>query len=712
MRREKCELCVLSWNVQRVSGGLGMLVQQISELEEWDAILLQELSFHDDFLSLEELEASLGGHKLVMNAECPWDTAIVIHCRWMGFIRWFASSPRAVWVGVRAEEEFTFCSAHLPSWVSDECFEHSVEEVLETGRSKAGGSIFLGIDANCNIDDSGDQRGVLVRVLCAVHNLLPLFQRFWTLAWRSPAKVEVAENLHLRSDHKPLRLSRPHVQGVMLEFERKKKSLAGWSPQTSSQHHELHSALRKHVSLGASVGEIQHTLETVMGDVTRAWECCTPEPLTETEQRFIDARSRLKELTASTVLQGFNRSSLGQLSPREALVLHMVRRQKRLVNELRGKVVSERQLETLRALGGKSVNKRLPAGLRNPEGLLVKDQSCWGSLIHEHFGAKFRRVNAQSHEATRALWKARLCRAQQLGEKSEELSFEEFREVLCLVKPNVATGRDNVPGTILRFLPESVLNQLYRAIVERLAGREDAHVKGWAEFDICLVPKKGDISKLSNWRPISLVPTLYKVYEMCMWKVLDKELRPLPSQLVGLRPGMQCLDIVSFLVESLRKADEWGEKLFVVSMDVASAFDSVSAQVLGDVLLERGATIISAAAAVRENLELCARPCMGFTKSPPFNLEVGMRQGGPRTPSGWNQVMAVLVEELSLLWAGRASAVSWAPEWKPFEILVWADNIFLVSSSIIDIVQRTQDIAHAFGKRSPFQPKQLGNFAE
>ena len=577
-----------------------MLVQQIYEVEEWDAILLQELSFNDEFLSLDELEASLGGHKLVTNAECPWDTAIVIHRRWMGFIRWFSSSPHAVWVGVRAEEEFTFCSAHLPSWVSDECFEQSVEEVLETGRSKASGSIFLGIDANCNIDDSGDQRGVLVRELCAVHNLLPLFQRFWTLAWQSPtgvtwkkkvdfcssnqesAKVEIAENLHSRSDHKPLRLSRPHVQGLMLEFERKKKSLAGWSPQTSSQRHEFHNALRKRVSLGASVGEIQHALETVMGDVCREWECCTSGPLTETERRFVDARSRLRELTASTTLQGFNSSSLGQLSPQESLVLHMVQRQKRLVNELRGKVASERKLVALRTLGGKSVNKRLPAGLRNPEGLLVKDQSCWCSLIHEHFGGKIRRDNVQRPEATRALWKTRVCHAQQHGQKPEELSFEEFREVLSLVKPNVATGRDNVPGTIVRFLPESVLNQLYRSIVDRLSGREDAHVHNWAEFDICLVPKKGDISKLCNWRPISLVPTLYKVYEMCMWKVLDKELRPLPSQLVGFRPGMQCLDIVSFLVEGLRKADEWGEKLFVVSMDVASAFDSVSAQVLGE----------------------------------------------------------------------------------------------------------------------------------
>ena len=47
----------------------------------------------------------------------------------------------------------------------------------------------------------------------------------------------------------------------------------------------------------------------------------------------------------------------------------------------------------------------------------------------------------------------------------------------------------------------------------------------------------------------------------------------------------------------------------------------------------------------------------------------------------------------------QGPAVSWAPEWKAFEMLIWADNIFLVSSSIIDIVQRTQDIEHVFGKK-------------
>ena len=135
-----------------------------------------------------------------------------------------------------------------------------------------------------------------------------------------------------------------------------------------------------------AVGEIQQAFEKVMGDVSREREGCACGPLTEIERRFDDARSRLRDLTSSTVLQGFNCSSLGELLPHESLVLHMVQRQKRLVNELRVKVVQARgSLRHCVHIGGKNVNKRLPSALRNTEGLPLEDQSRWGSLIHEHF---------------------------------------------------------------------------------------------------------------------------------------------------------------------------------------------------------------------------------------------------------------------------------------------------------------------------------------
>ena len=61
-----------------------------------------------------------------------------------------------------------------------------------------------------------------------------------------------------------------------------------------------------------------------------------------------------------------------------------------------------------------------------------------------------------------------------------------------------------------------------------------------------------------------------------------------------------------------------------------SAFDSVSAQVLGDVLPEKGATTISAAAAVRENLELRARLCFGVHKKCFVRFGCGHETGRPK----------------------------------------------------------------------------------
>ena len=66
-------------------------------------------------------------------------------------------SPRCGLVSIKATEEFAFCSAHLPGWVDDIQFEQPIEEVLEADRSKASGSVILGIDANCNVDDNDDQ---------------------------------------------------------------------------------------------------------------------------------------------------------------------------------------------------------------------------------------------------------------------------------------------------------------------------------------------------------------------------------------------------------------------------------------------------------------------------------------------------------------------------------------------------------------------------
>ena len=46
--------------------------------------------------------------------------------------------------------------------------------------------------------------------------------------------------------------------------------------------------------------------------------------------------------------------------------------------------------------------------------------------------------------------------------------------------------------------------------------------------------------------------------------------------------------------------------------------------------------------------------------------------------------------------------MGWAPECKDFYILVWTDNIFLVTSSAAEAKRRTQEVANAFRKKKLF----------
>ena len=64
----------------------------------------------------------------------------------------------------------------------------------------------------------------------------------------------------------------------------------------------------------------------------------------------------------------------------------------------------------------------------------------------------------------------------------------------------------------------------------------------------------------------------------------------------------------------------------------------------GAAILCRVGSVFSAAALVREKLNLFCRPRLGHVSCEPVALEVGARQGGPRTPSAWNQLVAPLID--------------------------------------------------------------------
>ena len=100
----------------------------------------------------------------------------------------------------------------------------------------------------------------------------------------------------------------------------------------------------------------------------------------------------------------------------------------------------------------------------------------------------------------------------------------------------------------------------------------------YKEANICPVPKKGDLSIVSNHRPISLLNAEAKVFERLVFKYLfnhlcdNNLLSPFQS---GFIPGDSTVNQLTFLYNTFCQALDSGEEVRAVFCNISKAFDRV-----------------------------------------------------------------------------------------------------------------------------------------
>jgi hypothetical protein len=94
---------------------------------------------------------------------------------------------------------------------------------------------------------------------------------------------------------------------------------------------------------------------------------------------------------------------------------------------------------------------------------------------------------------------------------------------------------------------------------------------------IKLIPKKGDLTKIGNWRPISLLSNFYKLVSrainMRLQKVVD---RVLSRAQKGFTRSRQIQEVIINCMETMDYCKKHGIKGVLASIDQSKAFDSVS----------------------------------------------------------------------------------------------------------------------------------------
>ena len=155
-------------------------------------------------------------------------------------------------------------------------------------------------------------------------------------------------------------------------------------------------------------------------------------------------------------------------------------------------------------------------------------------------------------------------------------SVDEIKTLIDILNPNKASGPDGISNKMLKPVAQEVAQPL--SILFNRSFREGKFAESWKHSNVIPLPKKGDKSEPSNFRPVSLLSGLGKLQERIAFKHIHNYL--IENNLIykyqsGFLPGhsttFQLIDIYHHICQAIDNS----QYACMVFCDVSKAFDRV-----------------------------------------------------------------------------------------------------------------------------------------
>ena len=209
--------------------------------------------------------------------------------------------------------------------------------------------------------------------------------------------------------------------------------------------------------------------------------------------------------------------------------------------------------------------------------------------------------------------------------------------------------------------------------------------------------KKDDKSKIENYRPISLLENIRKIYERCLQIYIKENMHPLLPQQGGFRTNCSTFDQIVSLQDAIKIYKERFKKFPTVTyLDIKAAYDSVDRNILYQDCIKKS---------IKPEIVETLKQLFEFNKavirirdenSRSFAMKSGVQQGSILSPLLYSIFIEKIITEV-----GKGPGITIYKDIK-LNCLLYADDIAIIGKNIAD-AQELLEIAGKVAEKNNFE---------
>lgn len=208
-----------------------------------------------------------------------------------------------------------------------------------------------------------------------------------------------------------------------------------------------------------------------------------------------------------------------------------------------------------------------------------------------------------------------------------------------------APGEDGITNEILKACLDHVIEAITNLFNNILT--EEIIPQQWTSSTIILLHKKGSKTEINNYRPISLISNLYKIFAKVILNrissVLDENQ---PREQAGFRSDFSTIDHIHVIKQIIQKSNEYGKIYYLAFVDYNKAFDSLRHTYIWEALQSQGVHP-KYIRIIKKLYNKSTSKIQTERKGPAFQIKKGVRQGDPLSPKLFSAVLEHIFRRLN-----------------------------------------------------------------